>query len=306
MRFDGKVAIVTGAGRGLGREQALLLARRGAKVVVNDLGVEIDGSAPSLQPAEEVVALIRSEGGEAVADQSDVSTLDGVRALADKAATAFGAIDILVCNAGTIGYGTTAGVIEPEPFESQLRLMVSGVGLLVGAAWPYLVRSGEGRIVLMSSAGGVFGIGANPYYGAAKGGVIGLLRCLAIDGAEVGIKINAVCPLGHSRLFDGFSEDAHFNAWFANNAKAEYVAPVVGYLAHRDCAPTGRVFSSGLGHVSEVFTGLTGGWKKVDHQIEDIRDHFGEIEDRTGYTVPRTGLESSAAMFQDAPIPEKR
>jgi NAD(P)-dependent dehydrogenase (short-subunit alcohol dehydrogenase family) len=302
MRFDGKVAIVTGAGRGLGRDQALLLARRGASVVVNDLGVQIDGSAPSAEPADEVVALIRSEGGQAISDQSDVSTAQGVRALADKAVATFGGIDIVVCNAGTIGYDTSPDKLVQETFDQQLHLMVSGVGLLVGAAWPHLAKSGEGRIVLTSSSGGVFGIHENAYYGAAKGGVIGLLRCLAIDGEPLGIKVNATCPLGYSRLFAGFSDDEAFNNWFIDSARTEYVAPMVSYLAHPDCEPTGRIFSSGLGHVSEIFIGITPGWSMHAHGIEDIRDHFGEITRREGYEVPRTAVESSGFMFKDSPM----
>ncbi|MDF8335316.1 SDR family NAD(P)-dependent oxidoreductase [Novosphingobium cyanobacteriorum] len=302
MSFDGRVVIVTGAARGLGRAYAMLLAQRGACVVINDLGVAIDGTGPSPEPAEAVASLIRAHGGKAIADHSDISTQSGVRSLVARTVEEFGAVDALVCNAGTIGYGTTPDKIEPDQFNSQLSLMVTGVGLLIGAAWDWLKRSGEGRIVLMSSAGGMFGIPANPYYTSAKGGVIGLLRGLAIDGAVFGIKVNAVCPLAYTRLFEGFSEDVAFNTWFKDNAKAEYVAPIVGYLAHSACEPTGRVFSSGLGHVSEVFIGLTAGWKQRAHSIEDIRDNFAQIVDRDGFAVPATAIESSATMFGDAPI----
>lgn len=302
MRFDGKVAVVTGAGRGLGREQALLLARRGARVIVNDLGGAIDGTMPSQQPANEVVDSILAEGFIAEPDFNDVSTPAGIRSLVDHAVTTFGAIDVLVCNAGTIVYGGTPDLLDAATFDRLHDLMVSGVGLLVGAAWPHLARSGEGRVILMSSSGGVFGIPANATYGAAKGGVIGLLRCLAIDGGPLGIKVNAVCPLAISRLFEGFSDDQAFNDWFAANARPEYVAPLVGYLAHRDCEPTGRVFNSGMGHVAEIFTGLTQGWKQQGHAIEDIRDHFDAITDRAGYAVPATALESTGLLFADAPL----
>ena len=302
MRFDGKVAIVTGAGRGLGREQAILLGRRGAKVIVNDLGAGIDGSNPSDQPAAEVVEAIRAEGGSAQANFNDVSGQDGVRGLVEHAVSAFGSLDIIVANAGTISHGCPPDQLQQDWFDKQLHLMVSGVALLVGAAWPHLIRSGEGRVVLTSSSGGVFGNPGSAVYGAAKGGVIGLLRCLAIDAEPYGIKVNAICPLAMSRLVAGFTDNQAFNDWFADRARPEYVAPLVGYLAHRDCEPHGRVFSSGLGHVSEIFTGLTTGWTKPKHQIEDIRDNFAQITARSGFTEPRTAMESTAHSFHDAPV----
>lgn len=302
MRFDGKIAIITGAGRGLGREQALLLARKGARVVVNDLGVAIDGSSPSSDPALEVVDLIRSEGGEAIADFSDVSTDAGVRALVQAAVAAFGGVDILVGNAGMTMHGSTPDSLVPEMFDKYLDLMVSGLGLLTAAAWPYLAASGEGRIVLTASSGGIFGIKANAYYGAAKGGVIGLLRCLALDGEACGIKVNAICPLGSTRLFAGFTTDEEFNRWFDDRARPEYVAPLVGYLSHRDCEPTGRSFLVGLGHVSEIFSGLTTGWSSPGHDIDDVRDHFGEITDRTGYAVPPNSMTATGFIIKDAPV----
>jgi NAD(P)-dependent dehydrogenase (short-subunit alcohol dehydrogenase family) len=301
MRFDGKVAVLSGAGRGLGREQALLLAARGAKVVVNDLGVAIDGGAPSSAPAQEVVDLIKAAGGEAIANFSDVSQESGVKQLVADAVAAFSGVDILVCNAGTIAHGTEPDALNPDMFQKQLDLMVTGVGLLVSAAWPYLASSGQGRIVLTSSSGGVFGINTSAYYGAAKGGVIGLLRCLALDGDACGIKINALCPLASTRLFAGFSDNEEFNNWFNDKARPEYVAPLVGYLAHADCEPTGRAFLVGLGHVSEIFTGLTKGWGTPGHDIEDVRDHFGEIADQTGYAVPASSAAATGFIIKDAP-----
>lgn len=305
LRLDGKIAIVTGAGRGLGRSEALLLAERGANVVCNDLGVGIKSSDPSADPANEVCAEIRAAGGNAVADTNDVSTADGVRGLVEQAIEAFGGVDIIIANAGTTVHGTPPDQLKGEVFRKQLDLMVSGVGLLVGAAWPHLVRSGVGRVVVTSSTGGVFGSWDNAYYGAAKMGVVGLARSLALDGEPHGIKVNAVCPLGITRLFEGYSDDENFNRWFRENAPPEAVAPLVAYLAHADCEPTGRIFSTGLGHVSEIFVGLTPGWRKVHHTAEDIRDHFAEITDRTTYTIPATPLEATAAMLADAPIPKK-
>lgn len=302
MRFDGKVAILTGAGRGLGRAQAMLLAELGAKVVVNDLGVAIDGGSPSSAPALEVVEQIKASGGEAVANFSDVSRDEGVKALVAQAVAAFGGVDILVCNAGSITHNCPPDELEPGAFDKQLSLMVSGVGLLASAAWPYLAASGEGRVVLTSSSGGVFGLKVSATYGAAKGGVIGLMRCLTLDGEAVGIKVNALCPLGATRLFDGFSDDEQFNQWFNDRARPEYVAPLVAYLSHRECKPTGRAFLAGLGHISEIFTGLTRGWGAPGHKAEDIRDHFSEIEDRSGYAVPASSLAATGFIIRDAPI----
>ncbi|UZW57421.1 SDR family NAD(P)-dependent oxidoreductase [Sphingobium sp. JS3065] len=302
MRYDGKVAVITGAGRGLGREQALLLAERGAKLVVNDLGIAIDGSAPSSGPAQEVVDLIRQRGGEAVANFSDVSQDVGVRQLIADAVEAFGGVDIVVGNAGRTMHGAEPDSLTPELFEQYLSLMLSGLGLLVSAAWPYLAKSGEGRIILTSSSGGIFGLRSNPYYGAAKGGVIGLLRCLALDGEPVGIKVNALCPLGSTRLFAGFSTDENFNNWFNDRAKPEYVAPLVAYLAHRDCEATGRAFLAGLGHISEIFTGLTPGLNMPGHNMEDIRDNFAQITDREGYAQPTSALGATGFMISDAPV----
>jgi NAD(P)-dependent dehydrogenase (short-subunit alcohol dehydrogenase family) len=302
MRFDGKVAVITGAGRGLGRAQALLLAQRGAKVVVNDLGSAIDGSSASSDPAMEVVAQIKAEGGEAIANFSDVSTDDGVRDLVRETVDAYGRLDILVGNAGMTMHGSDPSTLTPEMFDKYLDLMVSGLGLLVAAAWPHLVASGEGRVILTSSSGGVFGLKGNAYYGAAKGGVMGLLRCLALDGEEHGIKVNALCPLGATRLFAGFTDDEAFNNWFNDRARPEYVAPIVGYLAHRDCEPTGRAFLAGLGHVSEIFSGLTPGWSLPGHKIEDVRDNFAQIADRTGYAVPTSSMEGTGFVIKDAPV----
>jgi NAD(P)-dependent dehydrogenase (short-subunit alcohol dehydrogenase family) len=294
--------VITGAGRGLGRAQALLLAERGAKVVVNDLGSAIDGSSASSGPAQEVVDQIKANGGEAIANFDDVSKDAGVRTLVQDAVDAYGGIDILVGNAGMTMHGADPATLSPDMFDKYLDLMVSGLGLLVAAAWPYLKASGEGRIVLTSSSGGVFGLNANAYYGAAKGGVIGLLRCLALDGKACGIKVNALCPLGATRLFAGFTDNEEFNTWFTDRARPEYVAPIVGYLSHRDCVPTGRAFLAGLGHVSEIFTGLTPGWSSPGHDIEDIRDNFDQITDRTGYAVPASSMEATGFIIKDAPV----
>jgi len=300
MRFDGKVAVITGAGRGLGRSEALLLAGRGARVVVNDLGVERDGHGRSTAPAQMVVDKIVSAGGIAIANGADVATEAGVRALISDAVQAFGGVDILVCNAGIITHNIEPPNIQWAELQRLLDLMVSGYAMTISAAWPHLMASQAGRVVLTSSTGMLGLRGAAPY-GAAKGGVFGLTRCLAVDGEPHGIKVNAICPLGMTRLFEGFSDDAGFNARFSKNAKPEYVAPTVGYLSHEECEPTGRLFLTGVGSVSELFVGSTPGWRQVDHEIEDVRANFAAITNTEGFVTPATGLAAGAALLRDMP-----
>ena len=227
LRFDGQVAVVTGAGRGIGRSYALLLAERGASVVVNDLGSSMAGTGADLGPAEEVVEKIVAAGGAAIADGNDVSSPTSAQALVDAAVEEFGRLDILVNNAGVISW---AGMpdIDDENFGRHLAVHLGGSFLTTRAAWPHFVAQRCGRVVMTTSAG-VFGLPKNTSYAAAKGGVIGLTRSLATAGAPHNIRVNAIAPAAATRMAGKAATLA------APRMGEDLVAPMAAYLAHESC-----------------------------------------------------------------------
>jgi NAD(P)-dependent dehydrogenase (short-subunit alcohol dehydrogenase family) len=291
--FSEKVAVVTGAGRGIGRAHAQLLAARGAKVVVNDLGVDVRGDDPSPDAADEVVHAIRSDGGEAVADHSSVASLAGTQALIDRAEATYGRVDILVHNAGR-----TLGDVE-----SMLDVHVRAGFWLTDAVWPGMVERDFGRIVLTTSASGLYGDGTGPGpnpkqpYSAAKAAVIGLTRSLAMRGRPAGIRVNAISPTADTRLvglnrgIENTRADAPSSTatpdWVSANAPASLVAAGALWLLHESCPVTGGLYAIGAGRVAEVFLGVTHGYIADDGlEPEDVLDHLAEVHDRSGYHVP--------------------
>jgi NAD(P)-dependent dehydrogenase (short-subunit alcohol dehydrogenase family) len=291
--FEGRVAVVTGAGRGIGRAHARLLAERGAQVVVNDLGGSMDGVGEDAGPAAAVVAEIVADGGSAVADTSDVANPAGGRELIDTALDRFGRIDIVVNNAGIIRW---AGLPEVDAanIESHLAVHLLGSFNTVRAAWPHLVEQGYGRIVNTTSSG-MFGLPNNTGYAAAKAGVVGLTRSLAVAGATHGIRSNVVAPAAFTRMAGAADEDSPM----ATHMASELVAPIVAFLAHEDCPVNGEVYAAGAGRFARIFIAQAPGFVASSDAptIEDVAAHWDEINDETGYTVPADLMAWSAAFL---------
>jgi NAD(P)-dependent dehydrogenase (short-subunit alcohol dehydrogenase family) len=304
LRFDGRVAIVTGAGGGLGRAHAMLLAARGAKVVVNDLGGSVTGDGADHMPAESTAAEIRQMGLEAVADTHSVSTPEGGEAIVATALDTYGRVDVVVNNAGIIR-DAPFDDMTPEQVEPVLDVHLRGAFHVTRPAWSAMRHQGYGRIVNTSSASGLIGNAGQTNYGSAKAALFGLTRILALEGAAHGITANAVAPNAATRMLDGAMHDdtadaAALEAFraFMPRLDPALVSPVVAFLAHESCPLTGEVFSVGGGQVSRYFLGRTAGFCKADLSIEDVRDHLDEIRDESGYTVPSSPADEMELLFQ--------
>jgi NAD(P)-dependent dehydrogenase (short-subunit alcohol dehydrogenase family) len=289
LRFDGRVAVVTGAGRGLGRAHARLLAERGARVVVNDLGTQHHtGGGASAVPADEVVEEIRAAGGEAVPDHSDISMPEGARTLVGRATDEFGRIDIVVNNAGIMGNKLFAE-ISPADYDAMLDTHAGGSFNVTSQAWPHMIEQGYGRIVMICSGAALFGVPLQSTYAAAKGAVIGLTRGLTVEAKELGdIKVNAVAPAAYTRMAAN-APDPVTRARMEQQMRPEQVAPVVAWLAHEDCTSEGQVFYAGGGWVGRVFFAQGPGYAKDDLTLEDVATHWADVCREDGYVVPETG-----------------
>jgi NAD(P)-dependent dehydrogenase (short-subunit alcohol dehydrogenase family) len=277
--FDGKVAVITGAGGGLGREHALLMASRGALVVVNDLGGAIDGTGSDKGAAERVVDEITAAGGEAVADTSSVATPEGGAAIVQTALDAFGRIDIVVNNAGILRDKSFHNM-TPDLWGPVLDVHLNGAYHVTAAAWPHLREQAYGRIVNTASGAGIFGNFGQANYGAAKMGLVGFTRVLAVEGASKNIKVNVIAPVARTRMTEDLLGP------LADKVGPQYVSPLVTYLAHEDCEPTGRVFSVAGGRVAEIFIGEGPGYTDPDLTPESIMANWDQVTDRSTFDVP--------------------
>jgi NAD(P)-dependent dehydrogenase (short-subunit alcohol dehydrogenase family) len=277
--FDGKVAIITGAGGGLGRSHALELAKRGALIVVNDLGGSVDGQGGSHTAAQQVVDEIKAAGGEAVANYDSVATPEGGANIVKTAVDAFGKVDIIINNAGILR-DTSFKNMTKDMVDPVLEVHVKGAFNVTQPAWQLMRDQGYGRIVNTSSAAGIFGNFGQTNYGAAKMALVGLTRVLAVEGAKNNIKVNAIAPVARTRMTEELLGP------LAEKLAPEYVTPVVTYLAHEDCPVTGEVYSCGGGRVARVFIGVTPGFADSNLSPESVRDHFDEIRDEKDYEVP--------------------
>lgn len=251
LRFDGCSVIVTGGGRGFGRCHALLLASRGARVVVADYGVELDGSGSSPEPAEQVVKEIESAGGEAVACFANVADEDGAQEIVDTALKAFGRLDVVVNNAG-IYAGDWFDGVDNAQFRRMVEYHYLGTVFVSKAAWPHLKAAEDGCIVNTTSEAVVGHIPKSPDYAGAKGAVFAFTKALALNGKLHGVRVNAVAPRGNTRmsgpdiLSKTFDEpEENFINEFFDNMKPEYVSPAVAFLAHDSCSLTGEVIVCG-------------------------------------------------------------
>lgn len=296
--FDGRVAVVTGAGRGIGRAYAQLLADRGASVVVNDLGGSKQGRGADPAPAATVASEIDSAGGTAVADQSDVSTTEGAETLIRTAVEQFGRIDVLVNNAGIVRWDTMPNV-DADNVAANLAVHTLGSFHTARAAWPHMVEQEYGRIVMTTSTG-MLGLRGNLAYATAKGGVVGLARTLATEGARHNIKVNLIAPAAFTRMASQDDEDLAEGAEIPQMAP-DLVAPMVAFLAHENCPVSGEIYSAGGGRFARLFIASTEGYVHGGSDaptIEDVADHWKQINDESGYDVPADLNAWSAAFLK--------
>ena len=289
--FDGKVAIVTGAGGGLGRSHALMLASRGALVVVNDLGGAVDGTGSDKGAAERVVEEITAAGGEAVADTNSVSTPEGGAAIVQSAVEAFGKVDIVINNAGILRDKAFHN-LTPDLLDPVIDVHLKGAFNVSQPAFVRMREQGYGRIVCTSSAAGIFGNFGQTNYGAAKMGLVGLTRVLAVEGAKYNIKANAIAPLALTRMTENLL------GGLGEKLDPSLISPLVTLLAHEDCPATGRIFSVGGGRVAEVFIAETQGYVNAGLTAEDLLANWGGMTARDDYFVPANLNEESGIFLK--------
>ncbi|CDP88556.1 MULTISPECIES: SDR family NAD(P)-dependent oxidoreductase [Mycolicibacterium] len=272
LRFDDRVAVITGAGRGLGREYALLLASRGAKVVVNDPGGSLTGDGSDAAPAQQVVDEIVSAGGQAVAVTDSVATAEGGQAIIDKAVEQFGRVDILIHNAGTVRRGSLKELTYND-FEAVLDVHLRGAFHVVRPAFPLMCEAGYGRVVLTSSIGGLYGNHEVANYAAAKAGILGLCNVVALEGAAEGVLCNAIVPGAVTRMAEGLDTSAY------PPMGPELVAPAVGWLAHESCSVTGEYFVAIAGRLARAAVVESPGVYRPAWTVEEVGEQMDRIRD---------------------------
>ena len=293
IRFDGKVAIVTGAGGGLGRQHALELARRGAKVVINDLGGSVDGSGGSSAAADKVVEEIKALGGEAIANGASVTDDAGVKHLVDQTMDAFGRIDILIANAGILR-DKSFSKMEIADVEVVLAVHVMGTIKPAKAVWEIMKAQNYGRIVVTTSSTGLYGNFGQTNYGAAKLGLVGFINTLKLEGQKNNIRVNAISPVAATRMTENLMPPE-----MLDKLRPEFVTPGVVYLVSED-APTGVVLTAGAGVFATAKIFETEGVYLGDKglSVEAVRDHWAEIENQTGQQSYFQGGEQTAKFFR--------
>ena len=306
LRYDGKVIVVTGAGGGMGREHARLLASRGARVVVNDVGAVTDkgGGESSSAPAEAVVAEIKAAGGEAIANADTVATEAGAKAIIDAAYQTWGRVDGVLHNAAI----TRNAPIEETNFDDYRAVMavsLDGALYLTKAVWPIMQRQRYGRLVYVTSGGGLVGVPRNTIYAIAKTGLLGLMNIGRIEGAEYNIGVNLLGVAAFTRMTKGmFGDDAEakrIEAWWERYLRPEMTSPVAAWLLHEQCKASGTILNAAGGHVSRSFLAETRGYTNLELSIENIRDNVAVIDDEANYHVMRSGEQINRLLSVDLP-----
>jgi NAD(P)-dependent dehydrogenase (short-subunit alcohol dehydrogenase family) len=288
--FNGQVVLVTGAGRGLGRLYALECARRGASVVVNDLGGSMHGDGADSSVADQVVEEIRCAGGVAVSSHDSVDSPKGAQAIVDTAVNEFGRLDAVVSNAGIFN-SVPFDELSADQWRRMLSVHLDGGFYLGQAAFRVMKAQGYGRFVFIVSSAGLFGQPLDAHYSAAKAGLFGLSNVIAIEGAPHGILANTVLPFGSSRMVTDTVEDPKFleQSGFLNAIKPELVVPIVAFLASRNCEFSHHNYSAGAGRFARVFVGLAEGWLAEAGTVptaDDVYEHLSEISATEPYTIP--------------------
>ncbi|MFV8173216.1 SDR family NAD(P)-dependent oxidoreductase [Mycolicibacterium peregrinum] len=272
LRFDDRVAVITGAGRGLGREYALLLASKGAKVVVNDSGGSLSGDGADTAPAQQVADEIVSAGGEAIAVTDSVATAEGGQAIIDAAVERFGRIDSLIHNAGTVRRASLKEM-SYDDFDAVLDVHLRGAFHVVHPAFPLMCQAGYGRVVLTSSIGGLYGNHQVANYAAAKAGILGLCNVVALEGAAEGVLCNAIVPGAVTRMAEGLDTSAY------PPMGADLVAPAVGWLAHEKCSVTGEFFVAIAGRMARAVVAESPGVYRPSWTVEEVGEQIDRIRD---------------------------
>jgi NAD(P)-dependent dehydrogenase (short-subunit alcohol dehydrogenase family) len=299
--FTGQVAVVTGAGRGLGRLYAIELARRGASVVVNDLGGSMGGEGSDATVADAVVAEIAAAGGTALASHDSVDSPAGAEAIVQTAIDQFGRLDAVISNAGIFG-SVPFDELTAEDWCRMLRVHLDGAFYLAQPAYKVMKAQGYGRFVFISSSAGMFGQHLEAHYAAAKAGLVGLTNVIALEGAPHGILANTVLPYGVSRMLTDTVGDSKAleETGFLQAIRPDLVVPIVVYLASRACDFTHRNYSAFGGRFARVFVGLGDGWlagPESSPTADDVAEHLSEVSATEPFTVPESIYEEVFAVY---------